>query len=82
MRHLVAFTILVFLATQVSSQQPNQKQEVTQPQNGGGAIIYSKGGAFLIEGPSGWTTDHEVDKRQASAVFSILKVAPGITLKP
>jgi hypothetical protein len=60
MRYLAAFVVLVLLAAQASSQQPDQKPQGTQSKNGGGAIVYSEGGAFLIEGPKGWTTDHEV----------------------
>jgi hypothetical protein len=63
MKFLALLTVLAALASQAVSQQPNRDGEKTQSRNGGAAIVYSEGGAFLIEGPSGWVVDRDAGQR-------------------
>jgi hypothetical protein len=47
-------------------QQASQSGKHAPDLNGGAAIIYSEGGAFLIEGPTGWVVDHETGQRMST----------------
>jgi hypothetical protein len=63
MKLLASSMLLAVLVSWAVAQQTKPEADKAQPQSGGAAIVYSDGGAFLIEGPKGWTTDQEVGQR-------------------
>ncbi len=63
MRFFATSMLLAALAFPAIAQQTKLGDDKVKPQNGGAAIVYSDGGAFLIEGPKGWTTDREAGQR-------------------
>jgi hypothetical protein len=62
LKYLSSILIFFSLLPAVLGQQQN-----APPQDGegagGGVILYSQGGAFMISGPKGWTTDRETGAR-------------------
>jgi len=56
-----SLTIVLLLIPFASAQQTSHVMDGEQ--NGGAAIVYSEGGAFIIDAPNGWTVDREVGKK-------------------
>ncbi len=56
--------LIIFLLS-VAVPPPTQAQagESTKDNKGGGAILYSEGGAFMVAGPQGWILDRVVGER-------------------
>jgi len=70
MRHLCLFMkslatqlVLALLASLAVAQQSDRAKVKAPPQKSGAAIVYSEGGAFLIEGPKGWIVDRETGQQ-------------------
>ncbi|MFZ0296557.1 MAG: hypothetical protein WAL52_23295 [Candidatus Sulfotelmatobacter sp.] len=55
--------VLLFLISPAVCQQSSQPADPIPDQGGGGAILYSEGGAFMIAAPKGWSLDREVGQR-------------------
>jgi len=63
MRLFAFLTFLVSMSSTALCQQSSPSRKNDLDQNGGAAILYSEGGAFLIEGLNGWVVDHETGQR-------------------
>lgn len=63
MKFLMSLIVLAFLVSPTVAQHSNSDAAKARPQNSGAALLYSEGGAFLVEGPKGWVTDRETGQR-------------------
>lgn len=66
MRLFASFVLLFSLLSLAVSQQTSHPEKDSHKQNGGAAIIYSEGGAFLIGGPAGWVVDRETGQQMGT----------------
>jgi hypothetical protein len=55
--------VLLFLISPAVCQQSGRPSDPAHDRGGGGAILYSEGGAFMIAAPKGWSLDREVGQR-------------------
>src|SRR6185437_8958669 len=60
-------TVLVLIASAafalLATAQQNSEKQPKQSGDGPGVIVYSEGGAFMIQGPSGWIADSKTGQR-------------------
>jgi hypothetical protein len=66
MKLFAPLIVLVSLMSSAVCQHTNPSEKHASDQNGGAAIIYSEGGAFMIEGPTGWVIDHEIGQQMGT----------------
>jgi hypothetical protein len=63
MKYIWQCTLFLCLCLPAFAQQKGADRQGTSAQIGGGVLVYSQGGAFLIGVPKGWTSDREVGER-------------------
>lgn len=56
----LSYIIVSLLSTMAGLETKNSKKHGS---DGPGAIVYAEGGAFMIEGPSGWVADHDTGQQ-------------------
>lgn len=63
MKNIVLVLILSTAFVSLAAAQQTTEKELSRTENGQGIIVYSEGGAFMIQGPTGWVADSERGQR-------------------
>ena len=63
MKHLALLPVILSLLVSAFPQQKNDTPKSDPGQGDGVPLLYSEGGAFLIEGPKGWILDQDTGKQ-------------------